>query len=366
MTLQMPIPKDEKILIVGAGVFGLSTALELSKRGYKNITILDRHVPPVVDGSSVDISRIIRFDYADPLYARMAKEAYQGWRKEYSDFFYQSGFIMLAKDSSNVYVNKSMETVRSQGGQVDEFHRANDVKKLYPGVTSDFSGLYATHNASGGWADAEKSIQRLASECSLAGVSFITGPQGTVHTLRKESSRVVGVNTVSGAAIPASQVILCTGAWSNRLLNLSHAASASGQPVGFIQLTSDEARDIENIPVMINMTTGVFCFPPTPGTHILKLARHGHGYATEAVSEETGHMVSSPRRDGSNAKSEYLPDDADEALRDGLRQFFPNLKDRAWRRRRLCWYTNTPAGDFIIDHHSTLDGLFIATGGAGQ
>ncbi|RAO64978.1 uncharacterized protein BHQ10_000990 [Talaromyces amestolkiae] len=362
----MPIPKDKKIIIIGAGVFGLSTALELSKRGYNNITILDRHVPPVVDGSSVDISRIIRFDYADPLYARMAKEAYQGWQKEYSDFFYQSGFVMLAKDASNVYVNKSMENVRSQGGQVDVFHNANDVKKLYAGITSDFSGLYATHNASGGWADAEKSIQRLASECSLAGVSFITGPQGTVHSLRQEGSRIVGVNTVNGGTILASQVILCTGAWSNRLLNLTHTASASGQPVGFIKLTPDEARELENTPVMINMTTGVFCFPPTPGTNILKLARHGHGYATEAVSETTGRVISSPRREGSNAKSGYLPDDADEALRDGLRQFFPKLEGRAWMRRRLCWYTDTPTGDFIIDHHSALDGLFVATGGAGQ
>lgn len=35
------------VVIVGAGVFGLSTALELTRRGYKNVTVVDRHVPPV-------------------------------------------------------------------------------------------------------------------------------------------------------------------------------------------------------------------------------------------------------------------------------------------------------------------------------
>jgi glycine/D-amino acid oxidase-like deaminating enzyme len=39
--------KDSRIIIVGVGVFGLSTAVELVRKDYRNITILDRHVPPV-------------------------------------------------------------------------------------------------------------------------------------------------------------------------------------------------------------------------------------------------------------------------------------------------------------------------------
>lgn len=68
----MPSDKDSSIILVGAGVFGLSLAHELSRRGYKNITILDRFLPPVPDGSSVDISRVVRPDYTDPLYLDMA------------------------------------------------------------------------------------------------------------------------------------------------------------------------------------------------------------------------------------------------------------------------------------------------------
>jgi sarcosine oxidase/L-pipecolate oxidase len=34
--------KNDAIIIVGAGVFGLSTALHLAKRGYTNVTVFDR------------------------------------------------------------------------------------------------------------------------------------------------------------------------------------------------------------------------------------------------------------------------------------------------------------------------------------
>ncbi|OJJ00707.1 hypothetical protein ASPVEDRAFT_51832 [Aspergillus versicolor CBS 583.65] len=358
--------KSDPILIIGAGVFGLSTALELTKRGYTNITVLDRHVPPVVDGSSVDISRIIRADYADPIYAQMALEAYKGWTSTYSDFYHQSGFILLSETANNKYLQSSKQNIIDKGGHVDDFSDISQMRSLYPSIEARLPAAEGYHNPVGGWADAAGSIGHLASECSVAGVSFITGRRGTVHSLRRSSNRVVGVNLADGSHLLAAQVILATGAWSNRLLDLRHTASSSGQPVGFIQLTSEEADKFAKVPVMINMTTGVFSFPPTPGTNILKLARHGYGFATEVRSEATGTVISGPRRDGSNAASGYLPDDADAALRDGLRAFFPSLGERTWMNRRLCWYTDTPTGDFIIDRHPELEGLFVATGGAGH
>lgn len=39
--------KSQKIVVIGAGVFGLSTALELAQQGFSNVTVLDRHPPPV-------------------------------------------------------------------------------------------------------------------------------------------------------------------------------------------------------------------------------------------------------------------------------------------------------------------------------
>ncbi|KAF6820636.1 hypothetical protein CMUS01_11525 [Colletotrichum musicola] len=365
-------PKDAPIVIVGAGVFGLSTALELTKRGYSRIAVLDRFLPPVPDGSSVDISRIIRVDYADPVYSQMAREAYQGWNGEYSDHFHESSLVILASRDGNTWLEKAKEVAAATGQTVTEYEDANLVRKDFPSVQADVNRLQAMINHSGGWADAKGAIAQLASQCSELGVQFVAGARGTVTSLKFEKDRVVGVEVLEGPPVLGEKVILATGAWTNRILPVTHASSASGQPVGFIQITDEEAERLKDMPVMINLSTGVFIFPPTKGKNpVLKIARHGWGYATEVpvggeASSGSRRVISAPKRDGSNAASGYLPDDADDGLREGLRQLVPEFADRPWSRRRLCWYSDTPEGDFIMDYHPFIDGLFFATGGAGH
>jgi sarcosine oxidase/L-pipecolate oxidase len=54
-------PFPAAVIIIGAGVFGLSTALAIAKRHPSaQITVIDRMTPPVVDGTSVDTTRCIR------------------------------------------------------------------------------------------------------------------------------------------------------------------------------------------------------------------------------------------------------------------------------------------------------------------
>ncbi|KAJ4141698.1 hypothetical protein NW768_000914 [Fusarium equiseti] len=370
MTSRKPVAKNESIVIVGAGVFGLSTALELSKRGYKNITVLDRYLPPVIDGSSVDISRVIRVEYADPFYGKMAREALDGWNGQYAEHFHQSGFVMFSEKSGNDFAEQSKTANEELGDEVlEEYEDARDIKKQFPAVQAKLDGLKAYYNKTGGWADAEGGIRQLAMVCSLAGISFVTGPRGRVVSLRYSGRKVTGVNVAEGEPIEAAQVILSTGAWSNHLLPISHASSGSGQPVGFVRLTPQEAEKLADMPVMINLSTGVFIFPPTPKTHILKIARHGYGWATEFdVKDPLGESrtVSAPKSDENNATANYLPEDAERALREGLKQLVPEIGNHEWLRQRLCWYSDTPEGDFIVDYHPDREGLFLATGGAGH
>ncbi|KAL2209884.1 FAD dependent oxidoreductase [Sarocladium strictum] len=366
MTTKSPVAKDKKILIVGAGVFGLSTALELTKRGYKNITVLDRYLPPVVDGSSVDISRVIRVDYADELYTRMALEAQDGWSTEYKDHFHAPGFVILADKKGHPYLDKIKQVSKEKGVSTDIFENAEGIKDVFPDVQAKLAGVQGYVNRQGGWADAEQSMRQLAMQCTLRGVSFVTGHRGRVLSLKKQGRRVVGVNVAEGDPILADQVILATGAWTNRIIEIDHASTASGQPVGFIQLTEEEADTIRHMPVIINLSTGIFVFPPYPGTNVLKVARHGYGYATALPEEGRARPVSSPKRDSNGVQNSWLPEDAEAGLREGLRALVPQFANHEWLSTRLCWYSDTPEGDFIIDHDSSIDGLFLATGGAGH
>ena len=61
------------IVIVGAGVFGLSAAIELKTRQpAAKITVLDPGPVPHRHAASTDISKVIRMDYgSDELYTEM-------------------------------------------------------------------------------------------------------------------------------------------------------------------------------------------------------------------------------------------------------------------------------------------------------
>ena len=62
----------------------------------------------------------------------------------------------------------------------------------------------------------------------------------------------------------------------------------------------------------------------------------------------------------------FIPQSADKHFREGLGQILPQFAGKPWMKRRLCWYTDTPEGNFVVDYHPTIKGLFIAAGGAGQ
>lgn len=67
------VATDSDIIIVGAGVFGLSTALWLARSGYRNVTVYDRcafdrnfyNPSDGCDGASADINKVFRVAYGE-------------------------------------------------------------------------------------------------------------------------------------------------------------------------------------------------------------------------------------------------------------------------------------------------------------
>jgi sarcosine oxidase / L-pipecolate oxidase len=85
--------KKQKVLIVGAGCFGLSTAyylLDGNDRESTMITSTPRYTVTIIDSSptvpapdaaSSDINKIVRSTYADGFYTRLAREAVVLWKE---------------------------------------------------------------------------------------------------------------------------------------------------------------------------------------------------------------------------------------------------------------------------------------------
>lgn len=76
----MTIVKSDSIIVIGAGAFGLSTALRLSEDGFHNITVLEKSESlPSQFSAANDINKILRAEYEDAFYTELALVCFQ-WR----------------------------------------------------------------------------------------------------------------------------------------------------------------------------------------------------------------------------------------------------------------------------------------------
>lgn len=399
------------ILIVGAGVFGLATALALTTRpefAHTPITVVDRSPTPGVfparDASSIDTSRIIRADYADPAYAALAAEAQEAWRRQDhpddlgAEGRYSETGLMLVGDDDDDDAGSSEATHggRRQGPATKktglDYVRASyaNVQALHPGSpkitalpsaaairtaygTGGASGSWGYLNGLSGWADAEASMAWLYRRA--VATDRITFVNGTVTSLlhAAPNGRVTGVQLSDGTTtLHADLTVLATGAWTPSLIDLSGRAIATGQVVAYLPLTPAEQAKLAHVPTLLNLSTGYFII--TPAGNTLKVARHAYGFlnpvsSSPAAATRGSSTVSVPATHLTHPAAPTLVPQAEQAaMRDALRQMvpWPELAERPFSSTRLCWYTDTPDGDFIIDYHPEHQGLFVATGASGH
>lgn len=386
--------QSSKIVIIGAGLFGLATAKQLASEGYRNILVVDRHMPPVIqcgasllcttmltfmlqvpDGSSSDISRVIRFDYADEDYCSIAYDAYLKWSRDpkYKGIFYPTRYILCGtrKSESESWMNKTTFQLDKRQLPWSPLKDAIAAKQNFPILTGKLAGpnFEGYTNDSGGWADASKAITQLRNECLSLGVSFIAGPAGTVLGFNSDAQGVIkSARTLAGTLVEGDQFVLTAGAWASGLVPTYNSTLSTAQALGYVRLTEQEMTKYKNLPIYANFSSGWFNFPPHEDTSMLKFAVHGWGY-TRAPSKHDNNTTKSnisvppalPRE-----RPNYAPADAEQRLREGLREILPELADRPFDKVALCWYTDTPTGDFVMDYHPDYKNLFFGGGGSGQ
>ncbi len=403
-----PVPPPASILIVGAGVFGLSTAWALARRdafSHASITVVDRSdlsssgtVFPARDASSIDSSRIIRPDYADPAYAALAAVAQEHWRKQDSPNdlgaqgrYNESGFVLVAdgspadrlnatgKKTGMDYVYASWQNVLALSAQTPDL--VGRIRELPDSAairdrfgTGGSSGSWGYVNERSGWAHAEKSMAWLYDQVKRTGrVKFVSG---TVQSLEHDDTVITAAKLSDGRVLSAELVVLATGAWTGSLLDLSGQATATGQVLGYLNLTDAEQERLHDIPILLNLTTGLFVIPPRD--RILKVARHSFGYLNPSKPANTPLPSSLSSTNNTTTVSQpythldnpdlSIPPEGLSDLRRALHAMvpLPSLQERPFTYTRLCWYTDTATGDFIITYHPLWRNLFLATGGSGH
>ena len=87
--------------VVGAGVFGVTAALALRRRGY-SVTLIDPGPLPHPLAASTDISKVVRLDYGpDADYTALMERALDGWREWNAvwpePLFHETGIAFLCR-----------------------------------------------------------------------------------------------------------------------------------------------------------------------------------------------------------------------------------------------------------------------------
>lgn len=377
------------ILIVGSGVFGMGTAYALTQRPeYQNtnITLLDRLDFPAADASSIDSSRIVRADYDTYHYSALCMEALEKWRGDWGaeGRYHQPGLAILIDENAldggrKKQMQNDMQAnlqklglkvgKREDGGQVTVLEDEKAVKAIAPSLPGA-AGQTGYVNWTSGWANAEEGMRYLYQKVVATGRVEIRRAEIKGLIFGEDGSSVSGVELDDGQQVKADLTMLATGAWTPRFIDLRGVASASGQVLAYLDITDEEQEALAHNPTVLNASTGMFLIPPR--NNVLKIARHGYGYANfkSIPYPEKPHFgetieVSLPRTKQDDPDMQ-IPKEGQDACRQFLGQVLPQMKDRAWTHTRVCWYTDTPTGEWLIDYHPKYKNLFVATGGSGH
>ncbi|KAI0103260.1 FAD dependent oxidoreductase-domain-containing protein [Nemania sp. FL0031] len=216
------------------------------------------------------------------------------------------------------------------------------------------------------WAFSQLEKQRVDVRLGAEVVTLLAAPPEG----QQQKKRIAVVKLANGDELEADLVVVAAGAWSSKLVDLRGRTEATGQILTYLRLREDEEKRSASAPVVMSMATGIYAIPQQDG--VLKVGRNGYGYRNPvrvrapAVLRKDIHAASDIIEVSVPRMGVPVPTEGQEACREVLKPFGLG-DDRDFERTRVCWYTDTQAGNFIISPHPDHDGsLFIATGGSGH
>jgi len=207
------VTQTAEIVIVGAGIMGVSTAYHLARLGARRVVVLERDT--VCSGSTALASGGIRHQYGNRLGIELTTHSivtYERFRDEFGvdPNFRQHGYlILIATDDELAIARRSVALQRSLGVDVQLLDAAA-TRSLCPYLNTD-DLLGATYTPRDGYADPYLCATAIAARARDLGV--VIKQQHEVHGFLRDGNRVRGVATAAGM-LEAPTVVIATGAWS--------------------------------------------------------------------------------------------------------------------------------------------------------
>jgi glycine oxidase len=207
-----------RVVVIGGGVMGCASALELAARGAR-VIVLERSVPGAEASSAAAgvLGAQIEAKEGSPMidtFAR-ARAAYAGWARELRegtgiDIGHRvSGLLSIAvEDEEERELARAVAWQRAQGLRA-ELVGEEEARRIEPELGRGFRA--AAHYPDEAQVDPPSLLRALVAAVAKAGVEVRTG--ATVQNLLVEGGRCVGA-ALDGAPLRADATVLAAGSWS--------------------------------------------------------------------------------------------------------------------------------------------------------
>jgi 4-methylaminobutanoate oxidase (formaldehyde-forming) len=247
---EVVIPDRARVVIIGGGIIGCSTAYHLAHMGWKDVVLIERdkltsgttwHAAGlmVTFGSTSETSTELR-KYTRDLYSRLESET------GLATGFKPIGFIEVASNADRLEEYRRISTFnRYCGIDVHEIS-PQEIKELFPLAKVDdlLAGFYVKEDGRVNPVDATMSLARGARQ---QGVTIIEGATATGIT--KQNGVVTGVTTLQGD-IEAEYVVNCSGMWAREFGELS-GVNIHNQAAEHYYLITEPLKDMPpDMPVL--------------------------------------------------------------------------------------------------------------------
>ncbi|MEO8621404.1 MAG: FAD-dependent oxidoreductase [bacterium] len=375
-----------EIVVIGAGVWGSFTALNLQKMGAK-VTLVDAYGPGNSRSTSGDETRGVRSSYGDKtgalgeLWMLWAREAIKRWiafddewgREFRLNLFHTTGDLIMRTEWDNFQLRTKVWWDKNKIPY--QVLNPDDVRKAFPVISMD-DITAVLYEPDAGVVRARRATQMAAAVFEKLGGKIVIG-RATPSKVANGKLEEISLDT--GHVLRADRFVFAVGPWLGKTfpeLLGKKTRAPMGYVVYFATPVNDQRFTFPNIPS--------YNFPGVTGWAALPVDNRGFrvrgseraptpppapgaAAAAPAGANAAGQRPAQPETPPQQLDPDLSDRWADAARIEGSRRFvahrFPLLKDAPVAQTHSCHYESTSSGNFIIDQHPQMSNAWIVAGG---
>jgi methylglutamate dehydrogenase subunit A len=213
------LPSSVPVLVIGAGVHGLSTAWHLAQKG-ERVLVVDKD--RVAAGASGIACGVVRNNYFQPAMSELMAACVEIWESDPEAFHYHgSGYIALgpaAQEPDLVEVHQRHQRIGYPSDLITgEAAVRRHMRELYPDWRAERLTA-CLHERRGGFAFNRESMLGLADKARAAGAEIAEGVE--VTGFARDGSGAVTVVHTSAGDVAVEQVVVAVGPWVRQLWSM--------------------------------------------------------------------------------------------------------------------------------------------------